>query len=114
MRTMGKLRTFHVSRLKRPGIYTDGGALYLQVASASSKSWIFRFFVGERDPATGEPIRNPKTGRICRVKGHTRDMGLGAPPPEWFTRLCDGAGAPRRAPEAPAPFPSPFAARQPL
>jgi hypothetical protein len=44
-----------VERIKRPGLYGDGGGLYLQVTPRGSRSWIFRY---ERD-------------------GRTRKMGLG-------------------------------------
>jgi integrase len=44
-----------VERIKPPGLYGDGGGLYLQVTPQGSRSWIFRY---ERD-------------------GRTRKMGLG-------------------------------------
>jgi integrase len=40
---IGKLTALQVARAKRPGMYGDGGNLYLQVESGSAKSWIFRF-----------------------------------------------------------------------
>ena len=53
MLIIGKLTALKVAREKRPGMYGDGGGLYLQVAKAGTKSWIFRFWVPERDAATG-------------------------------------------------------------
>ena len=47
-----KLSALKVVRLKEPGLYADGGGLYLQVsgdgAMRINKSWIFRFMVAGR------------------------------------------------------------------
>src|SRR6476469_4446750 len=43
MPVTGKLTALKVAREKRPGLYGDGGGLYLQVTTRGSKSWIFRF-----------------------------------------------------------------------
>jgi hypothetical protein len=75
MPVIGKLKALNVTREKRPGLYGDGGGLYLQVTERGSKSWIFRFWVPERDPAGGELIRNPATNK---VRGRIREMGLGS------------------------------------
>jgi len=40
---VGKLTALQVARAKRPGLYNDGGNLYLQVESATARSWIFRY-----------------------------------------------------------------------
>jgi integrase len=72
---IGKLKALNVAREKRPGMYGDGGGLYLQVNGAGSKSWIFRFWVPERDPSTGEPFRDPATKK---PRGTSREMGLGS------------------------------------
>jgi integrase len=53
-----KLSALRVSRETRPGLYGDGGGLWLQVSGTGTKSWIFRY-----------------TSPITRK---TRDMGLGA------------------------------------
>ncbi|MGE5366323.1 MAG: integrase arm-type DNA-binding domain-containing protein, partial [Betaproteobacteria bacterium] len=42
-RSLGKLTALFVARAKRPGLYSDGGNLYLQVESATAKSWVFRY-----------------------------------------------------------------------
>jgi len=75
MRIIGKLKPLNVERMKQPGLHADGGGLWLQVRSATSKSWLFRYFIGDHDPVTGEPVRDPVTGRI---KGRTREAGLGS------------------------------------
>jgi integrase len=37
-----------VSRAKKPGMYADGGGLYLQVTASGAKSWIYRFSLNHR------------------------------------------------------------------
>ena len=72
---IGKLKALNVARMKTPGMYGDGGGLWLQVTSADAKSWILRYWAAERDPATGGLIRDPNTKR---ARGKSREMGLGS------------------------------------
>ena len=51
----GKLTALGVARLKTPGMYGDGGGLWLQVSGKGGKSWVFRY----------------------TLKGKSREMGLG-------------------------------------
>ena len=53
---ISKLSALAVAGAKMPGLYGDGGGLYLQVSANGSKSWIFRF----------------------KTRGRTRYMGLGS------------------------------------
>ena len=53
-----KLSARRVNTLKKPGHYSDGGNLYLQVSQWHTKSWIFRF-------------------KMPGKKNKTREMGLG-------------------------------------
>jgi integrase len=46
-RTTGRLTALKVGRAKRPGMYADGGGLYLQV-SDSGASWIYRYMIAGR------------------------------------------------------------------
>lgn len=55
-REIGKLSAVAVRGKSTPGLYADGGGLYLQVTEAGAKTWIYRFM----------------------LKGRRRDMGLGA------------------------------------
>jgi len=55
-REIERLKALTVERLKKPGLYADGGGLYLQIKSGGGKSWLFRF----------------------KRHGRTRDMGLGS------------------------------------
>ena len=54
-RTIGRLTGLAVTRATKPGLFADGGGLYLRVGPTGAKSWVFRF----------------------RVDGKRRDMGLG-------------------------------------
>jgi integrase len=54
-RTLNRLSAFKVEKAKRPGMYADGGGLYLRVAEGGSKQWIFRYV----------------------ANGRLRDMGMG-------------------------------------
>jgi integrase len=53
---IAKLTALKVEKTTRPGLYNDGGGLYLRVAPRGSKGWIFRY----------------------KINGRTRDMGLGS------------------------------------
>ena len=75
MAIIGKLKALTVAREKRPGSYGDGGGLYLQVTKAGTKSWIYRYWVAERDLVTGEVVLDPATNK---TKGRSREMGLGS------------------------------------
>jgi integrase len=71
-RAMNLLNTLKVDRTKKPGMYADGGNLYLQVVATAneslSKSWIFRYV----SPVEVYPPGHKRAGR-----GRVRDMGLG-------------------------------------
>jgi hypothetical protein len=54
-RQIGKLAAVSISKAMEPGMYGDGGGLYLQVSAAGTKSWSFRFM----------------------LRGKAREMGLG-------------------------------------
>ena len=57
MRSLNRLTSLKVARAKRPGMYADGGSLYLRVAPGGSRQWIFRY---------------------TALDGRPRDMSLGA------------------------------------
>ena len=58
---------------KDHGSHCDGGALYLQVSSSGTQSWVFRY----------------------KINGRTRDMCNAHPRPAGFfwRRLCNGSKA---------------------
>src|SRR5689334_4676640 len=54
-RVIGKLTMLAVRQGQRPGLYGDGGGLFLQTSEGGAKSWVFRY----------------------KVEGRLRVMGLG-------------------------------------
>jgi integrase len=54
-RSLHRLSAVGVQKAAKPGMYADGGGLYLQVRGPMSKSWIFRY----------------------KLSGRAREMGLG-------------------------------------
>jgi integrase len=76
-RQLNRLSAKTVAFKKQPGLYCDGGGLYLQVAPSGSKTWIFRF----RSPLTQKP----------------RDMGLGSVHSVGLPEARDKATAQRAA-----------------
>jgi len=63
-RKMKQLTAVAVAKKKEPGLYADGGGLYLRIGPTGAKSWIFRYM----------------------LDGRRRDMGLG---PEHAVPLAD-------------------------
>jgi len=47
-RTIGRLTALKVDKAKRPGMYADGGGLYLRVTHNGTKNWVFRFMLNGR------------------------------------------------------------------
>jgi integrase len=47
-RAIHRLSDLKVKKAKHPGLYCDGGGLYLRIAEGGSKSWLFRYRVGPR------------------------------------------------------------------
>lgn len=64
-----KLKPLQVTRLTKPGLYGDGGLLYLQVSSPTAKSWVFRY----------------------KREGRAVDMGLGSVNDVSLTEARDAA-----------------------
>lgn len=56
MHVRNKLNVKQVANLTTPGIYSDGGGLYLRVRPTGTRSWLF----------------------ICMIRGKRREMGLGS------------------------------------
>src|SRR6266498_5045806 len=44
-RTIGKLTALKVERTKQPGMYGDGGGLYLRVTEDGAKNWVYRYML---------------------------------------------------------------------
>jgi integrase len=47
-RALNRLTALKVARAKKPGMYTDGGSLYLRIAPGGSRQWIFRYVTNGR------------------------------------------------------------------
>jgi integrase len=45
---IGRLTALQVSRAKQPGMYADGGGLYLRVTGPEARSWVYRYARGRR------------------------------------------------------------------
>ena len=56
MHVRGRLHVRQLATLTKPGVYADGGGLYLRVRPSGTRSWIF----------------------VCMTKGRRREMGLGS------------------------------------
>ena len=52
-RTIGKLTAVGVEKAKKPGLYADGGGLYLRVTKEGAKNWIFRFMLNRKARSMG-------------------------------------------------------------
>jgi integrase len=53
VRVIGRLSALKVSRSVEPGMYADGGGLYLQVTGPGAKSWIYRYMLRGREREMG-------------------------------------------------------------
>jgi integrase len=47
-RAIGRLTALKVNKKKHPGMYADGGGLYLRVTKDGTKNWVFRFMLNGR------------------------------------------------------------------
>ena len=49
----GKLSALKVTKTAKPGMYGDGGGLWLQISKNGGKSWILRYRIHGRDRYMG-------------------------------------------------------------
>lgn len=75
MHVRGRIHVRQLPRLTKPGVYADGGGLYLRVRPTGSRSWIY----------------------ICMVNGRRREMGLGSALDVSLSQARDKALAARTA-----------------
>ena len=66
-----RLSTLKIKNLKEPGYHCDGGGLYVQVSSALTKSWIFRFRWGSKQREMGLGSLDLVPLAEARLKAHT-------------------------------------------
>ena len=77
MRTLSRLSALAVGRLKDPGMYADGGGLYLQISRSGTKSWIFRFSMGGREREMGlGPFHTVSLSDARLLAGEARKLKL--------------------------------------
>ena len=48
VRAIGRLTALKVEKAKKPGMYADGGGLYLRVTPQSARNWVLRFMLDRR------------------------------------------------------------------
>src|ERR1035437_5192520 len=73
-REIGELSAARVAKERTPGVYSDGGGLYLNINPNGARSWLFRYSsptIKQAGLTAGGKPRNPNHGR-------PREMGLGA------------------------------------
>ena len=68
VREINRLKALTVTRTKKPGVYPDGGGLYLQVTPTGAKSWLFRFMLHGRARTMGLGPLNAVSLAEARVK----------------------------------------------
>ncbi len=73
MHVRNKLNVKQLGSLTTPGIYSDGGGLYLRVRPTGTRSWLF----------------------ICMLAGKRREMGLGSVLDVPLAKACEKAASAR-------------------
>ena len=83
-RTIHRLKAVAVAQMNKPGLYADGGGLYLQITPAGVRSWLFRYMRNGKARGMGLGPLHTITLSKARVKAHEcREMLLaGADPLE--------------------------------
>src|SRR5262245_8644696 len=70
-RTLNRLSAVKVQKAKRPGMYCDGGGLYLRVAEGGSKQWIYRYVTAGRPRDMG--IGGTHVLTLAEARGRARE-----------------------------------------
>jgi integrase len=72
-RIIGKLTALKVDKANRPGMYGDGGGLYLRVTNDGAKNWVFRFMLNSRPRWMGMgPLHTVNLAEARRRAGQHR------------------------------------------
>jgi hypothetical protein len=53
VRTTGRLTALKVEKAKRPGMYADGGGLYLRITAEGTKNWVYRYMLAGKAHSMG-------------------------------------------------------------
>jgi len=72
-KTLEKLSPLKVQRLKAPGLYSDGGGLYLQIKAAGARSWVFRYRLGGRKTPRDMGLGSLETVSLADARGKATD-----------------------------------------
>ena len=79
-RTLGRMTALAVTKKRVPGLYADGGGLYLQVSNDRAKSWIFRFTLDGRARYMGlgslQNVGLQEARDLARAARKSRSEGL--------------------------------------
>lgn len=70
---INRLTTVGVARLKEPGLYADGGNLYLQISPSGSRSWIFRYRLGGRKTPRDMGLGSAATLTLAEAREKARE-----------------------------------------
>lgn len=73
-RSIDKLSATRVAKERAPGLYGDGGGLYLTINSNGARSWLFRY----SSPTIKQPDLSPTGKPRNSSHGKAREMGLGS------------------------------------
>ncbi|MGB3500180.1 MAG: integrase arm-type DNA-binding domain-containing protein [Mesorhizobium sp.] len=73
---INRLSAAAISAKTKPGLYADGGGLYLQVAKRGSKSWIFRFMLAGRPRKMGLGSINTVSLKLARERAAEQRLKL--------------------------------------
>jgi integrase len=72
-RIIGKLTALKVEKTHQPGMYGDGGGLYLRVSNDATKNWVFRFMLNGRPRWMGMgPLHTVSLSEARRRAGEHR------------------------------------------
>jgi integrase len=121
-RIIGRLTVMRVARERAPGIYHDGGGLYLQIASQNARSWVLRYMLDGKAREMGlgpvsliglqearargvearrllldgiDPIDHRRSQRAARKLGDAKAMTFGQCLNAWLVAKADGWLSPR-------------------
>jgi len=78
MGAIGRLTALKVDKANRPGMYADGGGLYLRVTEDGTKNWVY-----QSSTASIRPRRRPAVSGWAKVRGYRE----GENPARWRGHL---------------------------
>jgi integrase len=73
---INRLSVAEINAKSKPGLYADGGGLYLQVANGGSKSWIFRYMLAGKPRKMGLGSINTVPLKLARERAAAQRLRL--------------------------------------